>query len=587
MSFAASTSALDNEAPLPIPPRVEKMASVGDMSTRTTSSRRTTKSSKGHVVLQAVEIIHEKDREILDLRNQLERERTRADIAKEDVKEVVKRFHVLHAQKTAAVKEAAKWKAQLQGYMDGLDRARRDLTQAHALIQLLEQQRNGAEDEARDAKALVVQLREEREVVIAREEGRRQGFLEGLTRARAAESIHVQNTEPTDTGDDDEEEDDLYADAPTPRQQSPERVVMPEPSVHAPSPPQPPPQPSPQPVYNPPPPPPVPIFDTQPPANFPVPVPAPAPPTQAVPLSTIQEDVNEPILTVPPPSTHHIRSRRDSETGSSASISQFDILHNRAGASTSRPGTSHSRRAPDTMPTPVPMPQAHVPRHYPSYTTLNMPISSRDAGFDPDSPTRKTLSPEDSDSDDDDDESNDNYTVTVQGPSRSASNSPPDPPEHQEAAASHLLSAADALRPTPLPQPSPQVPVISDLPPGFVVSGFTPGVSPGPLPGSSGMPGGLAGASSASTPVIPSSELMRQAGQAEEDDSTSSGMSGESGLTTPPARSKRSKEELTSKYSSYLAGSSPVLPPVFQPSAPVPTPSSQRGKGKGKRGARR
>ncbi len=90
------------------------MASVGDMSMRSGSSKRTSKSSKGHIVLQAVEIIHEKDREILDLRSQLERERTRADIAKEDVKEVVKRFHVLHAQKTAAVQEAAKWKAQLQ-----------------------------------------------------------------------------------------------------------------------------------------------------------------------------------------------------------------------------------------------------------------------------------------------------------------------------------------------------------------------------------------------------------------------------------------------------------------------------------------
>ncbi len=296
--------------------------------------------------------------------------------------------------------------------MDGLDRARRDLAHAHALIQLLEQQRNGAEDEARDAKALAVQMQAEREVVIAREAGRRQGILEGLSRARAAESIHVDNTERAreeqEEEDDDDDDDDLYADeAPSPRQQSPERVAMPEPSVHAPSPP-----PPPQPVYTQPSPlpaPPVPIFDTQPPANFPVPVPAPAP---AVQLSTIQEDANEPILNVPPPSRS--RSRRDSETGSSASISQFDILHNRASASTSRPGTSHSRRAPDAMPTPVPMPQ--VPRHYPSYTTLNMPISSRDAGFDPDSPTRKTLSPEDSDSDDDDDESNDNYTVTVQGP---------------------------------------------------------------------------------------------------------------------------------------------------------------------------
>ena len=125
--------------------------------------------------------------------------------------------------------------------------------------------------------------------------------------------------------------------------------------------------------------------------------------------------------------------------------------------------------------------------------------------------------------------------------------------------------------PIPLsPKQPPTIP-ISQLPRGFVASTFTPAPTAGPLPS---VPGG---------PVIPSDEVRREA---EEESTTSSGMSSDSGLTTPVRKGKsikRSKEDLTNRFDEYLSGSSPVLPPP--PPVPVVAPPT-RGRGKGKRGRR-
>lgn len=89
------------------------MGSVGDLSARS-SKRTVSKSSKVYrVALEAVEIVRERDLRILELTDALHRERIRAEAAEDDVKEIVKRFKIVHGQKTAAVAEAAKWKAEM------------------------------------------------------------------------------------------------------------------------------------------------------------------------------------------------------------------------------------------------------------------------------------------------------------------------------------------------------------------------------------------------------------------------------------------------------------------------------------------
>ncbi|SJL00575.1 uncharacterized protein ARMOST_03888 [Armillaria ostoyae] len=661
-SSRSSEDSSRTASPVPIPqPRNQSLPVPEDYSVnytrrnsrRSADSRRERAERAARVSCDVLELYNAQKLEIQTLRNELHAERTRADDADRDLKEVVIRFKALYQEKATAVQEAAKAKQELQLHKNALEMAHIEISNAQELLRAVERQRNQAEEEAQEVRAIAHKLHLEREILKATEEGRQRGFVEGIQRAR----VFAQDQATRTSEDDSTESESSSSGASTyngplyraSRQQP--SADFPGPSTKPPSPPIPFPvpetvrsetvnptmaMPSPQLPY-----------DDVPPEGFipetgqdsviRLPPPhelSPRPPTPGgatfvPPLPVIPEDGEEPVVVPPPgfatgsapaPFPEPMLRRHRSQESMSTSISRLDILNSR----------NHGPEGPIyQVPPPHPTQNIYLQE---SRTPLNIPVSSRAAGFDPDSPTRKTLSLEDDDNDDDDNQSgssNGAFTFNFRSPSRSASGSPPDAQSE-----GNFLSADDALRPSSVPPP-PQVfppgfipqgttpsrsstpqplppqsisrsatPVIelpgpglppgfipqstapitepepvSDLPPGFVAQAFTPLPSGStPLPSGStqtyrNRPGNYGDRGTTprpdSGPVIPSPDLRRRA---EEDDSSSS-MSGET-LTTPRPKIYKSQSELSSTFSSYGV---PIRPPSS-------SGRSSRNSRKGRRG---
>ncbi|KAK0463958.1 uncharacterized protein EV420DRAFT_1117301 [Desarmillaria tabescens] len=627
-------------SPIPIPqPRLQSLPVPEDFSVnytrrnsrRSADSRRERAERAARVSCDVLELYNTQKLEIQTLRNDLHVERARADDAERDLREVVNRFKALFQEKVTAVQEATKAKQELQLHKNSLEMAHIEIANAQKLLEAVERQRTQAEEEAQEVRAIAHKLHLERELLKAAEEGRQRGFVEGMQRAR----MFAQDYAPRTSEDDSDRSESSSSGSSTSnglqyrnsRQQS---TKPPSPPIPFPVPEPAQPEavntttamPSPQLSY----------VDVPPEGFIPdtgqdsvirLPPPhelSPRPPTPGAtfvpPLPVIPEDGEEPVVVPPPgvatgsipaPFPEPMLRRHRSQESMSTSISQLDILNSKR----------HGPEGPIYQ-VPPPRPTQYI---YPqgSYTPLNIPVSSREAGFDPDSPTRKTLSLEDDDSSSSGDQSRSNdgaFTFEFEGPSRSPSGSPADVQSER-----NFLSADDALRPSSVPPPpqffppnfvpqgttpsrssTPQpllphsvsrsaTPVIdlpgpglppgfipqsttpitdpqpvSDLPPGFVAQTFTPLPSgSAPLPSGStqtyrNIPGDYGSRSTTprpdSGPVIPSPDLMRRA---EEDDSSSS-MSGET-LTTPRPKTYRSKSELSSTFSSYLDGGVPIRPP--------------------------
>ncbi|KAK0239962.1 hypothetical protein EDD85DRAFT_469427 [Armillaria nabsnona] len=666
--MSSSRSSKDSSrtaSPVPIPqPRNQSLPVPEDYSVnytrrnsrRSADNRRERAERAARVSCDVLELYNTQKLEIQTLRNELHAERTRADDADRDLKEVVIRFKSLYQEKVAAVQEAAKAKQELQLHKNALEMAHIEISNAQELLRAVERQRNQAEEEAQEVRAIAHKLHLGREILKATEEGRQRGFVEGVQRAR----VFAQEQATRTSEDDSTESESSSSGASTyhgPLYQAPRRqpsLDFPEPSTKPPSPPIPFPvpgtvqsemvnptmaMPSPQ----------LPHTDVPPEGFIPetgqdsvirLPPPhelSPRPPTPVAafvpPLPVIPEDGEEPVLVPPPgfatgstpaPFPEPMLRRHRSQESMSTSISKLDILNSR----------NHGPEEPiHHIPPPHPTQNIYLQG---SRTPLNIPVSSRAAGFDPDSPTRKTLSLEDDDNDDEDTDnqsgsSNGAFTFDFRSPSRSPSGSPPDAQSE-----GNFLSADDALRPSSFPPP-PQVfppgfipqgttpsrssnpqplppqsvsrsatPVIelpgpglppgfipqsttpvptepqpvSDLPPGFVAQAFTPLPSGStPLPSGStqtyrNMPGNYGDRSTTSRPDSgPVIPSPDLRRRAEEDDSSSS-MSGET-LTTPRPKIYKSQSELSSTFSSY--GGAPIRPPSS-------SGRSSRNSRKGRRG---
>ncbi|KAK0483803.1 hypothetical protein IW261DRAFT_982057 [Armillaria novae-zelandiae] len=655
MSFSRSSEDSSRTAsPVPIPqPRNQSLPVPEDYSVnhtrrnsrRSEHSRRERAERAARVSCDVLDLYNTQKLEIQTLRNELHAERTRADDADRDLKEVVTRFKALFQEKMTAVQEAAKAKQELQLHKNALEMAQIEISNAQELLRAVERQRNQAEEEAQEVRAVAHKLHLEREILKATEEGRQRGFVEGIQRARVFAQERATHTSEDDSTESESSSNGastykgpLYQNPvqqPTPKPPSPP-IPFPVPEVRSE-------------IVNPTmamPSPQLPRVEVPPEGFIPetgqdsvirLPPPhelSPRPPTPGgvtfvPPLPVIPEDGEEPIIVPPPgfatgsasaPFPEPTLRRHSSQESMSTSISKLDILNNR---------NSGPERPMYHVPPPHPTQNIYLRE---SRTPLNIPVSSRAAGFDPDSPTRKTLSLEDDDDDDNQSGSSKGpFTFHFRSPSRSPSGSPPDTQSE-----GNFLSAEDALRPSPVPPP-PQVfppgfipqgttpsrsstpqplplqsisrsatPVIElsgpDLPPGFVPQSTTPipaepqpvsGLPPGfvaqtftpvpsgstPLPSGStqtyrNMPGtyGDRGITPRpdSGPVIPSPDLRRRA---EEDDSSSSSMSGET-LTTPRPKIYKSQSELSSTFSSYGV---PIRPPSS-------TGRSSRNSRKGKRG---
>lgn len=156
-----------------------------------TRKARRSKDGSNSAVRDVARVLVAREREAMDLKRtlytlseQLKAERQRADAAENKTREVLALFKSANEAKNAAEQEAARVNEGLRLYKLQYDNAQEEIRRAQKLIDTLEAQRLDAEEAAAQARSTARQLKEERIIMRAREEGRRQGLEEGLAQGR-------------------------------------------------------------------------------------------------------------------------------------------------------------------------------------------------------------------------------------------------------------------------------------------------------------------------------------------------------------------------------------------------------------------
>ena len=104
--------------------------------------------------------------------------------AEESVLEIAQRFTAVNDARVRAQAEAAKLSAELGLYKMQLENAQQEIYKAQDILRMVEDERDDAAADATEARDTARRYREEHVVHLAREEGRKMGYLEGLRHAR-------------------------------------------------------------------------------------------------------------------------------------------------------------------------------------------------------------------------------------------------------------------------------------------------------------------------------------------------------------------------------------------------------------------
>ncbi|CDO77743.1 hypothetical protein BN946_scf184993.g6 [Trametes cinnabarina] len=135
-------------------------------------------------------------------KDRLESETRRADEAERRVLEVLRRLRTTHEATLLAQSDAAHVREELTLYKYRLDDALRQLKRAQEIINELEHEKEQAELDASRARTVARKYREQHLVARARQEGREQGFQEGLSRGRDLGYQDALEDEDVDDGED-------------------------------------------------------------------------------------------------------------------------------------------------------------------------------------------------------------------------------------------------------------------------------------------------------------------------------------------------------------------------------------------------
>ncbi|KAG0700950.1 hypothetical protein DFH29DRAFT_929476 [Suillus ampliporus] len=116
--------------------------------------------------------------------DRLDAESRRAEEAEVQLAETLERTRSINEARVAAQQEAARAQEELRLYKLQLDNAQREILRAQDVLGVIEAQRDDAEAAAADARSKARRLTEERLIELAREEGRRLGYEEGIRREK-------------------------------------------------------------------------------------------------------------------------------------------------------------------------------------------------------------------------------------------------------------------------------------------------------------------------------------------------------------------------------------------------------------------
>ncbi|KAI9428548.1 hypothetical protein H4582DRAFT_1830575, partial [Lactarius indigo] len=121
-------------------------------------------------------------RMLLSVTEQLKQESQRADENERRAREAIQRFKAINEARLSAQQDAARAKEELRLYKIQLEYAQQEIFKAQDILDSLESQRHDAEASAAKARNVARKLKEETLVDLAREEGRRIGLQEGISR---------------------------------------------------------------------------------------------------------------------------------------------------------------------------------------------------------------------------------------------------------------------------------------------------------------------------------------------------------------------------------------------------------------------
>jgi hypothetical protein len=155
------------------------------------SSKEREKSRIGATSRELVKLLVREEKESHDLRSmvhvlseRLSNEVHRADAAETNAREAVLRFKQTNDARLVALQESSRLNEELQLYKLQLDNAQREINRAQGILDALEAQRFEAEESAARARTTARKLKEEKLVQVAHDEGRLQGFKEGISQGR-------------------------------------------------------------------------------------------------------------------------------------------------------------------------------------------------------------------------------------------------------------------------------------------------------------------------------------------------------------------------------------------------------------------
>ncbi|PIL37533.1 hypothetical protein GSI_01227 [Ganoderma sinense ZZ0214-1] len=190
-SSESSESPIESPLDLPSPGSRSARSARSSISEQTRSAARARRSKDGSSMRDVARILVTRERETADLKRamytlseQLKAERQRADAAEAKTREVLNHFKNTNDAKIAAEQDAARANEGLRLYKLQYENAQEEIRRAQKLIDSLEAQRLDAEEAAAKARSTARKLKEEKVIMQAREEGRRQGIEEGMAQGR-------------------------------------------------------------------------------------------------------------------------------------------------------------------------------------------------------------------------------------------------------------------------------------------------------------------------------------------------------------------------------------------------------------------
>ncbi|TFY57901.1 hypothetical protein EVJ58_g6738, partial [Rhodofomes roseus] len=163
--------------------------SIADRNSLRRPSRRERERRRSSTYRELLKLLVSEDAEAKQSRRTLEvalerlqTENQRAQLAEQRALEMAARFKQVNDARIVAQREADRLSQELRLYRDQLDVAQKELLKGQDLMRDLEAQRDDAEAVAARARSTARRLREQQLVTLAREDGRRMGYQEGLRR---------------------------------------------------------------------------------------------------------------------------------------------------------------------------------------------------------------------------------------------------------------------------------------------------------------------------------------------------------------------------------------------------------------------